>query len=291
MNNVHLSSSRSSSHSDRFDRFLLQAETSGKVLQADTLRHDLEIETIQKSIAKMYATGNNEASVIEKRIVDLAGKIHDSLTNAEANQTFGWVEYFRLTSRLHFLRQHIMAPFAFSDYRNYEERRQIVDGAYGLNAQTIESALDLYDLTTHSLKEQQELRGVINEETVNALINYQELPSEFSELSNTSDDHFYKRDINLWLMQKRTMSLVHLQVKSSHLALSNHIQSEDRPVICVHAGEFDNVGPLLTSRRIVDDANGTISNENKAKLDATRHKFMTSLYGKIDDQLRQNSVA
>lgn len=267
-----------SSHNRRSERYLKRAEKKGNFLLADTLRFDTEIEDLQHAIATVYDEEGFDFAPFDAKIAELEANIEISLKNVDAIWMAGWNDYFRLVNHQHFARQRVLAPFIFSDHRRYKERQELVDGAYGINASILNTAVNLYDDNYHSPEQQSELLGVINEETDKALKNRAGVPSKLALSSSTIDDHFYKSDVDFWELNKRDVSLTRFQVKSSYPSLTTYLKNMASSVVYVYAKDFDNMPTpdttFPTSRRIIAEVQGTISDEDKYLLDTTHRKYM-----------------
>ena len=269
----------SSPHDSRFERLLLHADKNGKLLLADSIRFNRRIETLQHAVADTHGSESIQFKQLDEQIDQLVTDMDETLTDKDAVIIAGWNHYFRLLADQQFIRQRILATFAFSDYKNYELRQELVDGVYGLDAEIIEIALHLYDSSEQSFNQQSELRGVIQERTAEAMINRSQKPSQLALPSSVTDDLLNNSDIDLLRIRKRETSHTRLQVKSSYPPDANtYMKHLSSPVLYIYADDFNNAPKLNTtfpsSRLIIEEIQGTISDEDSLQLDKAQEKLM-----------------
>lgn len=246
----------------------------GTLLTA-TVRFDYHVERLQQQIAEQGIT-----TATHEKMDWVAYNMRRSIDQAYQPGSIEYVDIFRLASHLESLEQRIKAPYAFSDKSQYDLRRQLIDGQYGINARIIESALHIYDSEPDDDIQQAYLRGVINEQTVIALINRDQSPSHLAFSSSATDDHVYKSDVDYWCHTKHAGGQkLNIQVKSSIPPLFTPRTIDNTTYI--YASDFDNrltnSVPLPTSRRIVQEVHGVIDDHSQAQLDKTHKRLMHRL--------------
>lgn len=257
-----------------------QAELpSSVVLRTNNALLDKQIAELQERYAQQ-----GDRSEIDSDIVytsQTLARLFDTLATTQINS---WNDYFRLFSHCAFLEQRVKIPTAFSVQQEWQERQSLVNGIYGINAAIIETALSLHD-NSNDESERMELRGVIQEQTVSALLNYTQTPSSIALPATMIDDLKHETDIDYWRIQQKTATRVGLQVRS-HMPLNSPLTTKSGSII-VMARDYSNTVhgskvPLPTSRLIVADVSEQgLDPIQKQKLENRQARFTTLINERI----------
>lgn len=222
-----------------------------RVLQANNAILDKQIDTL----GQRYANGDDRAEVNDD-IAQTAQTLTRLFDTIEATPIKSWNDYFRLLSHSTFLEQRVKIPTAFRTQQEWQERKELTNGIYGMNAAIIELALTLHDDPNTSKTERMQLRGALHEQTVSALLNYSQTPSAIALPASLRDDLKHETDIDYWRIQSKVATYAGLQVRS-HMPADSPLVTESGSVI-VTADDFGNAFhadnlSLLTSRLIIAD--------------------------------------
>lgn len=228
---------------------------------------DEQIDNLQQR----YLYQDDRAEV-DNDIAHAAQVLADLFDRLTVDDISTWNDYFRLFSHYAFLEQRVKIPAAFSAQQEWQERKSLVNGVYGINAAIIETALSLHD-RSNDRSERKDLRGAIQEQTVSALLNYTQTPSAIALPAAMIDDLKHETDIDYWRIQQKTPTCVGLQVKSE-VPPGAPLTTKSGSII-VSANEFGNSFnrtklSLLTSRLIVADV-------SEQGLDRVRKQYLENL--------------
>lgn len=260
---------------DPYERFAERIDRRPGTLLTATVRFDYHVEQLQKQIAQQGIT-----DATYERMDWIAYNMRQSIEQTYQPGSIAYIDTFRLVGHLESLEQRIKAPYAFSDKSHYDLRQHLIEGQYGINARIIEAALHLYDSEPEDSAQQSHLRGIINEQTVITLINRSQSPSHLALPSSATDDYIYKSDVDYWRYTKHDGGQkINLQVKSSTPPLLKPRIVDD--VAYIYASDFDNRPTvntsLPTSRRIVQEIHGTISDHDQTLLGASHKRLLHRL--------------
>lgn len=270
--------------SERQSSFLARlAQKIGNRVLAHSIEHDTAIDLFQSKIAKDFTDDTFDMHDYDDEVHAISLSIAKTLNNTEAIGTSNWNDYFRLLNHYTFLEQRLFAPLMFSDHRHYRQREELINGSYGMYASLLEIAMNMYDKSNHSSQQKKELTGVITELTALSVTSRLEKPSELALLSSTHDDHMKKHDIDYLYIPKREPMHLAIQVKTATPTLPIHFpHSTKNTPFYVYAKDFDNLptpeSHFPTSKRIIEEVMGTISDDDRTILDNTYTKFMTMIH-------------
>lgn len=220
------------------------------VLRANNAILDEQIDELQERYANQ-----DDRSEIDNDIARTSQALNRLFDTLSATHINSWNDYFRLLSHCAFIEQRVKIPAAFSTQQEWQERKSLTNGVYGINAAIIETALSLHDNIKNE-SERMQLRGAIHEQTVSALLNYTQTPSAVALPAKMIDDLKHETDIDYWRIQQKVATHVGLQVRS-HMPLGSSLITKSGSII-VTAKDFGNAFhanklSLLTSRLIVAD--------------------------------------
>lgn len=176
-------------------------------------------------------------------------------TIAESDRTSEglWTDYYRLISQTAFLEQRLKVPFAFEKPTYWKERERLVNGTYGMSAHMIHEAMSEYDdISTRTIHENQ-LRGVIQEQTFIALFNREQQRNRLAIPSATYDDLHKKIDVDVWSLPDRHTKPLCLPVQVKSWQHNNEKCVTPKNGIAIYADEFNNTRNLAVSRLIADE--------------------------------------
>ena len=265
---------------DNGNDLLFRAVQHGDIVAECIFRTD---DSIQKLI-------NDPTRHDESSVSDFIAKTNESYEIASYDHTGNLVDYYQLITKQWLLEDIVAARLSFGTDAGHEIRRQVVDGFYGLIGELLESALG--DLSEHlgvgHETEKAELTGVINELTALALLNRRQIPEVVALPSFFVAERYNSSDIDLLIYQKddngiRVFRQYPIQVKSSPRERTADEVPES--VVLISAKDMDNLFEnnvsFPTARRILEELNGTISDEDLAKLNQTCSK----LYSHVDQEM------
>jgi hypothetical protein len=198
--------------------------------------------------------------------------LQTALQHSAESYENNYADYFRLKTKIAFIRPIVFANEAFSTKQNFELRRELMNGLYGTTAEILHSAIDALDHTDrNNLKDRSTLTGIINELTALALLNRRQSPERMAIPSDITADLYRATDLNYSLFKKgdEQASFYHIQVKSS--------VSEGQEVrvpaggILISARNFLNTRSVSgisfpTSRAIIAEVDATSDNEQDYQL-------------------------
>jgi hypothetical protein len=256
----------------------------GVILSFNNAILDRQIAELQERYAEQ-----DDRSEIDNDIASISQELARLFDTLSTTPIVSWNDYFRLFSHSAFLEQRVKIPAAFSVQQEWQERNSLINGVYGINAAIIELALSLHDNST-SESDQMRLRGVIQEQTVSALLNYPQTPSTIALPASMIDDLKHETDIDYWRIQQKVATRVGLQVRS-RMPPNSPLTTKSGSII-VMAEDFGNALhgsklPLETSRLIVADVSEHgLDPAQKQRLEDRQASFTRLVNDRIADSTR-----
>ena len=197
-----------------------------------------------------------------------------SYVQAAMKQAAGsaFTDYNRVLSTANFARERLIAPLLFSvgSEQLSSARRQVADGTEGISVDLIASYLPMLDeLRQRGYHDQaQQVRGIIQENTVTALLNSDQTSTRLAVPASTYDDLFERTDVYFYRYSDRQRAGYRHQVSVKSTRVQKAEQLAEYPDdIVIAAEEIGNLN-LSVSRLLVKRNEGSpgLSDDEEARL-------------------------
>lgn len=254
-------------------------------MQTSLLMDGQIIAAQQNAREQQDERGDDTIPNFDEVIIALTNQAQYAIDHADRSGQGSWTDYYRLVSQTAFIEQRLKAPFVFEKPQFWKERSQLVNGLYGVSAHILHEAIREYDRPSIRQVEEEELRGVIQEQTFMALFNREQQRKRIAMPSATYADLRGKVDADVWVLADRQTQPFYLpvQIKTTLWADEEYITPDHGITIISH--EYDNDRGLKISRLIAKEYRHIISTgdplnstEEQLLLAASDNLFMTMEY-------------
>lgn len=268
-------------------------------------KHRIEIDearsrmTIRQTPSgRLYTPSPEQMQLLRDTSTEVQQAANATLTNAYETGVDSWNEWFGLASQLQTFSEYTSTETAFIISEAYDMRRSIANGLSGLHVELLSLAMQIRDeiieadtapnnspeRTARIAVDRQEISGVIAEQSMLALMNYDQNANHIATVSSVEEDLHEKTDIRYYYTTSRpTQSWkLPLQIKLSPRTMDGRfvdpIKAAPENGATLFYSDYDPAGGYKLARLLVAQLNGAnFSDDDLAYVTASKDQLKKDL--------------